>query len=110
MGCAFFAGLTGIVTAAVALQPGITSGDPYLLPSIVSVIVGGAPFGGGIGSAIATGVGTLFWTQLSVLALSLNASYGIQLMLEAMVLTAAVALYNTEAVIALTYARSNCHW
>ena len=97
MGCAFFAGLTGIVTAAVALQPGITSGDPYLLPSIVSVIVGGAPFGGGIGSAIATGVGTLFWTQLSVLALSLNASYAIQLMLEAMVLTAAVALYNTEA-------------
>jgi ribose transport system permease protein len=98
MGCAFFAGLTGIVLAAVALQPGITLGDPYLLPSIVAVIIGGAPFGGGIGSAIATGIGALFWAQLSALALSLNASYGVQLILEAVALAVAVALYNTGAV------------
>jgi len=98
MSCAFFAGLTGIVLAAVALQPGISLGDPYLLPSLVAVIVGGAPFGGGIGSAIATAIGALFWTQLSALALSFNASYSIQLILEAVVLAGAVALYNAGAV------------
>jgi ribose transport system permease protein len=95
---AFFASLTGIVLAAVALQPGITLGDPYLLPSMVAVIVGGAPFGGGIGSALATGIGVLFWTQLSALALTLNATYGMQMILQAVVLAAAVALYNANAV------------
>lgn len=96
--CALFSGVAGLVLAAIALQPGITLGDPYLLPSIVAVIVGGAPFGGGIGSAFATALGALFWTQLSALALSLNATYGVQLILQAVVLAAAVALYNAGAV------------
>jgi hypothetical protein len=45
-----------------------------------------------------TGTGALFWAQLSALTLSLNASYGVQLILEAIVLAVAVALYNTDAV------------
>lgn len=86
-------GVLGLGLTGLAGQPSVNFGDSYLLPSIAAVVVGGTVLGGGLGSVAATAIGALFITQLDSLTLSLKAPTGVQLMVQAAVIAAAMALY-----------------
>lgn len=91
---AFFYAVGGLALAGVAGQPGRTLGEPFLLPSVAAVVVGGTPLGGGVGSVIATAGGTLFITHLDSLTLSLRAPTSLQLIVQGAVIAGAMALYG----------------
>ena len=90
-----YAGL-GLALTGLAGQPNVTLGDSYLLPSIAAVVVGGAVLGGGSGSIVATMLGAFFITQLDSVTLSLKASTGAQLIVQAAVIAIAMALYQLK--------------
>jgi ribose transport system permease protein len=81
--------LAGLIGSASNL-----AGPEYLLPSIAAVVVGGASFGGGRGSVIASGVAAVFMTQLEQMALALGANAAAQLAVQALAIVIAVSLRN----------------
>lgn len=96
VGATFFYALGGLALAGVAGQPGRTLGEPFLLPSVAAVVVGGTPLGGGVGSALATAAGALFITHLNSLTLSMQAPTSVQLIVQGLVIAIAVALYGLK--------------
>jgi ribose transport system permease protein len=86
------AGLAGILLGAYATSATNTLGDPYLLPVVAAVIVGGTPLRGGAGSVLASGLAALFLTQLVQLTLSLGAPTSSQLLVQSGAIVAAVLL------------------
>lgn len=90
-------GLLGLAVTGLAGQPSVDIGDSYLLPSIAAVVVAGARLGGGTGSVAAVAGGALFVTQLDSLTLSLKASTGVQLIVQAAVIATAMAVYRLDA-------------
>ncbi|WP_437773392.1 ABC transporter permease [Arthrobacter sp. KNU40] len=93
---AVLAGIAGILLGMVVVQPGQKVGDPYLLPSIAAVAIGGTPLGGGLGSVIATAVGTLFVVQLNNFTLAIGGNLAVQQIVQGIVIVAAMALYNFD--------------
>jgi ribose transport system permease protein len=93
VGGALFA-VTGMLVATAVTTPGLRLGDPYLLPSIAAVVIGGTVLGGGVGSVLATAGGTLFVVQLSNLTLALNGGPAIQQIVQGAVIVAAMAIYG----------------
>lgn len=89
-------GLSSVWLAGLANTPGITLGNPYLLPSIAAVVIGGTALGGGRGSVLATLGGALFLTQLKTLSLSLHAPIAVQFIVEGTVIAAGMAIYNVQ--------------
>jgi ribose transport system permease protein len=87
-------GFAAIWLAGLANTPGITLGNPYLLPSIAAVVIGGTALGGGRGSVVATMGGALFLTQLKTLALSLHAPIAVQYIVEGAMIAGGMAVYN----------------
>jgi ribose transport system permease protein len=81
--------LSGLVGSASNL-----AGPEYLLPSIATVVVGGASFSGGRGSVIASGVAAVFMAQLEQMTLALGANAAMQLAVQALAIVIAVSLRN----------------
>lgn len=90
-------GAAAIWLAGLANTPGITLGNPYVLPSIAAVVIGGTTLGGGRGSVVATLGGALFLTQLKTLTLSLHAPIAVQFIVEGAMIALGMAVYNLDA-------------
>ncbi|GAA1620155.1 ABC transporter permease [Kribbella sancticallisti] len=86
------AGLAGVLLAGYAGTATLNIGDPYLLPAVAAVIVGGAPLKGGGGSVVATALAALFLTQLVQITLALGAPTSSQLLVQSLAIVLAVLL------------------
>ena len=80
----------GVVLAGYVSTPNTNAGNPYLLPAIAAVVVGGTAFTGGRGTIVGTAIGALFLSQLTQLVLSLGAPSSTQLIIQAAVIAIAV--------------------
>jgi ribose transport system permease protein len=87
------AGLAGILLVGYATGATLTMGNPYLLPSVAAVVVGGASILGGRGIYPATVSGALLLTTLSTIIAALGLPegwrtviYGVVILLALLVL------------------------
>ena len=94
LGASLFYCVAGIALAGFSRQPGITTGDQYLLLSIAAVVLGGTPLGGGVGSVLATAGGALFMTHVNHMGLAMRAPVAVQLIMQGVVIVAALGIYN----------------
>lgn len=88
--CAY--GVGGVLAAGQLGTPDLTLGDPYLLTSVVAVVLGGAVLTGGRVSPIATLLGAVFVTVLDYDLRVKGFSAGIRLMTQGVVLVLALSL------------------
>ncbi|WP_281456487.1 ABC transporter permease [Saccharopolyspora ipomoeae] len=84
--------LAGVLLAGYLKTTATTVGDPYLLPVIAAVIIGGTPLTGGRGSVVASAVAALFLSQLGQLVLTLGAPSSIQILIQAVAIAVAAVL------------------
>lgn len=82
----------GILLAGYVRNPSSVTGDAYLLPTIVAVVLGGTALGGGRGSAVGTAVGALFLQQLEQLLLTMGAAQSVQDLVQAGIVAAGLGL------------------
>lgn len=88
--CAY--GVGGVLAAGQLGTPDLTLGDPYLLTSIVAVVLGGAALTGGRVSPLATLLGAAFITILDFDLRVKGFSAGVRLMTQGVVLVLALSL------------------
>ena len=86
----------GVVLAGYVSTPNTNAGNPYLLPAIAAVVVGGTSLLGGRGSVVGSAVGALFLSQLTQLVLSLGAPSSTQLLIQALVIAIAVTVQGAD--------------
>jgi ribose transport system permease protein len=86
----------GVVLAGYVSTPNTNAGNPYLLPAIAAVVVGGTAFTGGKGSVVGSAIGALFLSQLGQLVLSLGAPSSTQLIIQAAVIAIAVTAQGLD--------------
>ncbi len=97
------AGSAGVLLAGYAGTATVNLGDPYLLPAVAAVIVGGAPLRGGGGSVVATALAALFLTQLVQITLALGAPTSSQLLVQSLAIVLAVLLRSLRLTARLPY-------
>lgn len=85
-------GVGGILLAGQLGTPDLTLGDPYLLTSIVAVVLGGATLTGGRVSPLATLLGAAFITILDYDLRVKGYSSGTRLLIQGIVLVLALSL------------------
>jgi ribose transport system permease protein len=89
----------GILLASHIGDARLSMGGDYLMASIAAVVIGGMPLTGGRGSMVATFGGAVFMTLLTQFVLALGAPTGVQLLVQAVVLVAAIVLPNAAVII-----------
>ncbi|TDQ81115.1 ABC transporter permease [Paraburkholderia silvatlantica] len=72
-------------------------GEPYLLPSIAAVVVGGSSILGGRGSFLGTIVGTLFLTTLDSVIAATGLAQGWRLIVSGLVIVVALLCQSSSA-------------
>lgn len=82
----------GALLAGYTRTPTLTAGDPYLLPTVVAVVLGGTVLGAGRGSVLGTAVGALFFEQLDQLLVTLGAPQSVQYLVEALIVALGMGL------------------
>lgn len=87
-------GVGGVVAAGQVGTPDLTLGDPYLLTSVVAVVLGGAALTGGRVSPVATLMGAVFITVLDFDLRVLGLSPGARLVGQGAVLVLGLSLVN----------------
>jgi ribose transport system permease protein len=87
-------GVAGILFAALTSAPSLFAGNPYLLPSIAAVVLGGTSLAGGRGSVVASGVGALFLTQLDQVVLATGAQSAVQSLIQGAIVALGMGLRN----------------
>ena len=109
-------GITAIMLAAFIRTPGLQMGSPYLLPTVVAVVIGGASLAGGTGSVVATVGGALFIVQLEQALRVMGASSAYQFILEggvialSMLLSTHLSSLSGAATAIRRFARTNTVW
>jgi ribose transport system permease protein len=86
--------VAGVLLAALTSAPSLFSGNPYLLPTIAAVVLGGTSLGGGRASVVATAVGAVFLTQLDQLVLSTGADNAVQSLIQGAIVALGMGLRN----------------
>lgn len=86
----------GVVLAGYVSTPNTNAGNPYLLPAIAAVVVGGTALVGGKGTIVGTALGALFLSQLTQLVFSLGAPSSTQFIVQAIVIAVAVAAQGVD--------------
>lgn len=86
----------GMLLAAYLRTPDLQLGQSYQLTTIAAVVLGGTLLRGGVSSIIATAVAALFLTQLGQVVLAAGASTAMQLLVQAIVLAAAIVLRGVD--------------
>lgn len=89
---AFAYGTGGVLASGQIGTPGLTIGEPYLLTSVVAVVLGGAALVGGRVSPIATLLGAVFITVLNFDLQVAGYSAGVRLIAQGAVLILGLAL------------------
>jgi ribose transport system ATP-binding protein len=85
--------IAGVLLAGFLSVPSIFSGNPYILASVASVVVGGNSVAGGArGSIFATIIGAIFLTFLGQLVLSAGMERSMQNVVEAIIVIGGVGL------------------
>ena len=85
-------GIGGVLAAAQIGVPDLTLGDPYLLTTVVAIVLGGAVLSGGRVSPIATLLGATFITVLDYDLRVLGYSAGTRLVVQGAVIALGLSL------------------
>lgn len=85
-------GIGGVLAAGQVATPDLTLGDPYLLASVVAVVLGGAVLTGGRVSPVATLLGAVFITVLDYDLRVEGYSAGVRLVVQGAVLALGLTL------------------
>lgn len=88
-------GIAGALLAGYVQTPNIFIGDPYLLPSVAAVVLGGTALSGGIASVIASSVAALFLTQLNQIVLAAGWPTSTQFIVQSLVILIVVIIRET---------------
>lgn len=94
------AGITGTLLLGWTGISFTTMGDPYLLPAIAAVVLGGASILGGRGNIIGIALGAFLITILESLLAVAHAGPDVREMLEGIILLLVVVLYNLRSAFA----------
>jgi ribose/xylose/arabinose/galactoside ABC-type transport system permease subunit len=91
---AVFSALAGLLLASFVRSPGEDLGGPYLLATVVVVVLGGASLAGGPASFVATTGGVIFITLLNQLLRVKGLSTGYQVLTQGLVLALGMAFLS----------------
>lgn len=86
----------GMLLAAYLRTPDLQLGQTYQLTTIAAVVLGGTLLRGGVSSIVSTAAAALFLTQLGQVVLAAGASPAMQLLIQALVLAAAIVLRGAD--------------
>lgn len=84
----------GLLVTAYIGNPSLGIGAPYMMTTIVAVVVGGTALTGGIGSVVATIAGALFVTELASFTNIVKVSTGAQFVIQGALITISVLVYR----------------
>jgi ribose transport system permease protein len=88
--CALLGGIGGVLIGGQSGAVAISLANPFLLPSVAAVVIGGTSIMGGLGNYTGTILGTLILTVLSYLLATINSSEAVkQMIYGAIILTLA---------------------
>ena len=85
-------GVAALLLAGYLRTTTTSFGEPYLLPVIAAVVVGGTALSGGRGYIVASAVAALFLAQLAQLVVTLGAPTSVQMLVQAGAIAVAAAL------------------
>lgn len=88
-------GAAGALLAGYVQTPNIFIGDPYLLPSIAAVVLGGTALSGGVASIVASAIAALFLTQLNQIVLAAGWPNSTQYIVQSLVIIVVVVIRET---------------
>jgi ribose transport system permease protein len=95
--CGFLAGVAGLVLVGAIGGADLSEGDPYLLPSVAAVVIGGTSIYGGHGGYAGSLVGALILTVLSSLFTLMDAPDPVKQILYGLIVVLLAALYVRTA-------------
>jgi ribose transport system permease protein len=90
------AALGGVVLLGYTEQVFLNLGDPYTLPSVAAVVVGGTLLAGGVGSYVGTMAGALVLTLLTSLLTALDLPESARLIVYGVTLLLLLSLYGRQ--------------
>jgi len=88
--------VAGIMIAGIITVSNAFMGDPYLLPSVAVVVLGGTSLLGGRGIPSATVVAAVFLSQLDQFVLALGVNFAVRTLVQAAALAIGVAIYTVD--------------
>jgi ribose transport system permease protein len=88
--------IAGIMIAGIISVSNAFMGDPYLLPSVAVVVLGGTSLLGGRGLPTATVISAVFLSQLDQFVLALGVNFAIRTLVQAAALAIGVAIYTVD--------------
>ena len=90
------AALGGVILLGYTQQVFLNLGNPYTLPSVAAVVVGGTLLAGGVGSYSGTMAGALVLTILTSLLTALDLPESVRLMVYGVTLLLLLSLYGRQ--------------
>lgn len=95
------AGLTGMMIVGYAGGATLSMGQPYLLPSIAIVVIGGSSILGGSGNYLGTVAAAIFLTTITTIIQALGVSQGWQTVLYGLMILLVLSIFRKELYILL---------
>lgn len=90
------AGLAGLLLAGYSSAATLTMGNPFLLPTIAAVVIGGARVTGGRGIYLGTLAGALFLSTLETMITVLSLSQGFRDLIQGAIIISALMAQNSR--------------
>ncbi|MFL5257092.1 MAG: ABC transporter permease [Rhodopila sp.] len=94
---ALSAGLAGLLLAGYSSAATLSMGDPFLLPTIAAVVIGGARVTGGRGIYLGTLAGALFLSTLETMITVLSLSQGLRDLIQGGIIITALIAQNRRS-------------
>jgi ribose transport system permease protein len=88
----FCAALSGLLLAGYSASATLDMGEPYLMPSIAAVVIGGARVTGGRGIYLGTFAGAIFLSTVSTIITALSLSQGWRNIIQGGIIIAALII------------------
>jgi len=93
---ALCAGGSGLLLAGYSSSATLDMGDPFLMPTIAAVVIGGARVTGGRGSYLGTFAGAIFLSTLATVITALSLSQGWRNVIQGGIILAALILQSNR--------------
>jgi ribose transport system permease protein len=91
---ALCAALSGLLLAGYSSSATLDMGDPFLMPTIAAVVIGGARVAGGRGIYLGTFAGAIFLSTLATVITALSLSQGWRNVIQGGIIVAALVLQS----------------
>ena len=91
------AGIAGLLLAGYSSAATLNMGNPFLLPTIAAVVIGGARVTGGRGIYLGTFAGALFLSTLETMITVLSLSQGLRDLIQGAIIIFALIAQNSRA-------------